>query len=162
MTDRPELQKESSEKLQTEELLMPDLLTKDKKDTIKYFLPAYIAEIVMSAIMVGVYVVIGKCSSKVILGALLGTVAELLNFLVMMLSVMKAEKAESPERGQLQVRGRYVTRMVVLLVVLALALKSGYFAPIPTLLPLCFMRIALFASQLGYKKQYNKKKGEKS
>ena len=38
--------------------------------------------------------------------------------------------------------------MVVLLVVLVIALKSKRFDPLATLLPLCFMRLALMASEL--------------
>ena len=43
--------------------------------------------------------------------------------------------------------------MVVLLVVLVIALKSKRFDPLATLLPLCFMRLALMASELVRKKK---------
>ncbi len=132
---------------------MPELPEADKKETFRSFLPVYLIEIAASAIMIAVYVIIGRFSMKVLLGAVLGTVAELANFSVMVLSLLKAEKADTLARGQLGARGNYLLRMVVLLVILALALKSGRFDPLATLLPLCFMRLALFASQLFQKKQ---------
>ena len=42
---------------------------------------------------------------------------------------------------------------IVLLVVLVIALKSKRFDPLATLLPLCFMRLALMASELVRKKK---------
>ena len=43
--------------------------------------------------------------------------------------------------------------LAVLLVVLVIALKSKRFDPLATLLPLCFMRLALMASELVRKKK---------
>ena len=114
--------------------------------TLKSFLPVLLAEIALSGVMLLVYALIGRWSQKVLLGALLGTAAELLNFTVMTLSLLRAERAESSAKGQLAARGNYILRMVVLLAVLAAALASGYFDPLATLLPLCFMRIALFTA----------------
>ena len=146
MTERPEIPEIES---------APDMSAipkADKKETFRSVLPVMLAEVALSAVMVLVYVLVGKFSRKVLFGALLGTVAELINFSVMLLSLLKAEKAESVARGQLSARGNYLLRMVVLLVVLALALKTGYFDPLATLLPLCFMRLALFAAPLLIKK----------
>lgn len=116
--------------------------------TLKSFLPVFLAEIALSGVMLLVYALIGRWSQKILLGALLGTAAELLNFTVMTLSLLRAERAESSAKGQLAARGNYILRMVVLLAVLVAALASGYVDPLATLLPLCFMRIALFAANL--------------
>ena len=81
-----------------------------------------------------------------LLGALLGTAAELINFAVMTFSLLRAEQAETPQKGQLTARANYLLRMVVLIAVLIGALISGWFDPVATLLPLCFMRLALFTA----------------
>lgn len=120
---------------------------------LKGFLPVMLAEVALGAVMLLVYALIGRWSQKVLLGALLGTAAELLNFTVMTLSLLRAERAESSAKGQLAARGNYILRMVVLLAVLVAALVSGYFDPLATLLPLCFMRIALLAANLKLPKK---------
>lgn len=122
---------------------------------LRSMLPILLTVPVMSGIMIGIYALLGKLTAQVLLGALLGTVAALLNFTVMTFSVIKAEDAESPEKGALQVRGNYTLRMIVLAVVLILALKTKRFDPVTTVLPLCFTRIAIFLSELFRKKEVN-------
>lgn len=113
---------------------------------LREFLPVLITELVLSGLMLLVYALIGRWSTKVLLGALLGTAAELINFAVMTLSLLRAEQAETPQKGQLTARANYLLRMVVLIAVLIGALISGWFDPVATLLPLCFMRLALFTA----------------
>ena len=115
--------------------------------------PIFPAEILLSGVMLGVYAVIGRWSMKILWSAALGTGLVLLNFAVMIFSLILAERTSSPARGQLAARGNFVLRMIVLIVVLVLALKSGNFDPLATLLPLCFMRLALMASELVRKKK---------
>ncbi len=113
---------------------------------LREFLPVLITELVLSGLMLLVYALIGRWSTKVLLGALLGTAAELINFAVMTFSLLRAEQAETPQKGQLTARANYILRMFVLLAVLIAALVSGWFDPVATLLPLCFMRLALFTA----------------
>ena len=127
--------------------------TVDTKALLRGQIPLVLTELLASGIMLGVYALLKKLDLTVCLGALLGTAAALLNHGVMILSLLKAEKAESPAKGQLQVRGMYTLRMIVLLVVLIFALKSGRFNVLATLLPLCFMRVAIFISELFVKKK---------
>ena len=117
--------------------------------------PIFPTEILLSGVMLGVYAVIGRWSMKILWSAALGTGLVLLNFAVMIFSLILAERASSPARGQLAARGNFVLRMIMLIVVLVLALKSGNFDPLATLLPLCFMRIALFSGTLIKKKKTN-------
>lgn len=115
---------------------------------LREFLPVLVTEVVLSGLMLLVYALIGRWSVKVLLGGLLGTAAELLNFTVMTFSLLRAEQAETPLKGQLAAKGNYLLRTAVLLAVLIGALITGYFDPLATLLPLCFMRIALFTVNL--------------
>lgn len=118
--------------------------------------PVMLSEVAASALMLGVYALLGRLTAAVCLGAALGTAAALLNFTAMIFSLLKAEGAESPAKGQLMVRGMFMLRMLVLILAMVAALKSGYFDPIATLLPLILMRLAIFAAELKFKK---KKKG---
>lgn len=132
---------------------MPPLPPPERGSILRQLLPVAAAELVLVGLMLGVYAALGYWSGKVLLGALLGTAAELVNFTVMTLSLLRAENADTPAKGQLSARGNYLLRMAVLLVVLVLALKSGRFDPLATLLPLCFMRIAIYALQFIPKKK---------
>lgn len=124
-------------------------------EALRSMLPIFLIALVMSGVMIGVYALLGRLTTEVLLGAVLGTAAALLNFAVMTFSVVRAESAESPERGALQVRLNYVIRMIVLAAVLIVALKTKAFDPVATVLPLCFTRIAIFISELFRKKEAN-------
>ena len=112
-------------------------------------LPTLAAEVVLSGIMLGCYALFGTLRQDI----LLGTAAALVNFAAMILGLLRASKKENPLAAQLTSRILFVARMVVLLVVLVIALKSKRFDPLATLLPLCFMRLALMASELVRKKK---------
>lgn len=124
-------------------------------EALRSMLPILLITLVMTGIMIGVYALLGRLTANVLLGAALGTAAALLNFAVMTFSVVKAESADSPERGALQVRFNYVIRMLVLAAVLIVALKTNVFDPVATVLPLCFIRIAIFISEIFRKKEAN-------
>lgn len=116
-------------------------------------LPTLAAEVVLSGIMLGCYALFAALRQDILLGAALGTAAALVNFAAMILGLLRASKKENPLAAQLTSRILFVARMVVLLVVLVIALKSKRFDPLATLLPLCFMRLALMASELVRKKK---------
>ena len=108
-------------------------------------LPTLAAEVVLSGIMLGCYALFAALRQDILLGAALGTAAALVNFAAMILGLLRASKKENPLSAQLTSR--------VLFVVLVIALKSKRFDPLATLLPLCFMRLALMASELVRKKK---------
>lgn len=116
-------------------------------------LPVMLTEVAASGLMLGVYALLGRLSAAVCLGAALGTAAALLNFAAMIFTLLRAERAESPAKGQLMARGMFMLRMLVLILALVFALRSGYFDPIATLLPLVLMRIAILAAELIFKKR---------
>ena len=112
-------------------------------------LPTLAAEVVLSGIMLGCYALFAALRQDILLGAALGTAAALVNFAAMILGLLRASKKENPLSAQLTSRVLFVVRMVVLVI----ALKSKRFDPLATLLPLCFMRLALMASELVRKKK---------
>ena len=124
--------------------------------TFRDVFPVMLGELLLTGVMLAVYALIGRSSLKVLWSAGLGAGAVLLNFTVMILALLQAEKRGSPEKGQLYVRATYALRLVLLAAVLILALKSKVFDPLATALPLCFQPIAVWLFELFRKM----KKGE--
>ena len=124
--------------------------------TFRDVFPVMLGELLLTGIMLAVYALIGRFSLKVLWSAALGAGAVLLNFTVMILALLQAEKRGSPEKGQLYVRATYALRLLLLAAVLILALKSKVFDPLATALPLCFQPIAVWLFELFRKT----KKGE--
>lgn len=124
--------------------------------TLRELLPIFLAEIALTGVMLGIYALCGSCKKPILLGAALGGGVSLLNFFFLIVGVLRAAKNENPLAAQLTVRVFYVLRTVAVLIALVVALKSARFDPIATLLPLCFMRIALFAAELMRKKNPRK------
>lgn len=120
---------------------------------LKSQLPAVLVELILVGVMLGVYLFLNRFSREVWLGAALGTALTLLNHGAMILSLLRAEKAESPAKGQLQVRGMYILRMLVLLGIYVAAFKLWDVDVLASLLPLCFLRIAIFISELFRRKK---------
>ncbi len=125
----------------------------------KTVLPVVAFEAALTGIMLIVYAAIGKWSAMVLWGALLGAAAVTANFGVMILTLLKAEKADNTAKGELLVRGTYLLRMLILLAVIIAAVKTGCFDIVAVILPMCFMRAALYLSQLVLRK---KEKGDVS
>lgn len=125
-------------------------------ETFRDVFPVMLGELLLTGVMLAVYALIGRFSLKVLWSAGLGAGAVLLNFTVMILALLQAEKRGSPEKGQFYVRATYALRLVLLAAVLILALKSKVFDPLATALPLCFQPIAVWLFELFRKM----KKGE--
>lgn len=152
MTEKPtnEPQEDLTQELFSE--LSPKTL-RTFRSTLAEMWPIFPAEVLLSGIMLGIYALAGRFTVRILYSAALGTGMVLLNFMVMIFSLIRAERFDSPAKGQLAARGSLLVRMLVLVGVLVLALKYGNFDPLSTLLPLCFMRIALFAGTLAKKKK---------
>ena len=123
------------------------------KTTVRQQLPVFLAQFLLCAVMVTVFAVIGKFSKEVWRGTLVGMLVSMLNHLSLILSLLQAEKCETPEKGQLKARGNYILRMLLMVGLLVLALKFLGTDPIATLLPLILMRIALFIGGMMIKKE---------
>lgn len=124
--------------------------------TLRELLPTFLAEIVLTGVMLGIYALCGSCKKPILLGAALGGGVSLLNFFFLIVGVLRASRNENPLAAQLTARMFYVLRTVAVLIALVIALKSARFDPVAMLLPLCFMRIALFAAELMRKKNPRK------
>ena len=102
-----------------------------------------IGQILCCAAMVGVFALLGKYDSSVLIGTIAGCVIAILNFFFMAVAVsLAADKAEQQnvKGGEALVRISYFVRMIVLFIVLYALVKSGLCNVITAVLPLVFTR----------------------
>lgn len=114
---------------------------------------------VLSALMVGIFALVGYYDTTVLLGAAVGAALAVLNFFAMALGTsLAADKAEKQDvkGGQALVQMSYIGRMVILFIALIVCAKSGLFHPLAMVIPLVFVRPVLSVVEIF------KKKGDKS
>ncbi len=108
-------------------------------------------EIVLSAVMQSVFLIIGKWDLSVLLGNLLSGSAAVLNFFLMGLTVQKAvEKEEKDAKKIMRISQTY--RTLFLFVIAAIGVYFSVFNTIAALVPLFFPRIAIALRPLFSKK----------
>ena len=131
-----------------------------------------IGEAIISLIICGIYLLINKYSYKVALGALVGSVVTLVNFLFLSIMTNRVIDRFLKERGegemsdedavalaakfqgqvQNQMKLSFIIRTAVMAVTLIIALVSGVFDVIATLIPLLMLRPIITVSQLFNRK----------
>ena len=129
----------------------------NRKYVFSQVLTVLIGELLLSALMVAVFAILGHFDKSVVYGAAAGAVITTLNHLVLVLSVMAAsEKAEKQDvkGGQMLIQMSYFGRTIGLFLILVLCAKSGIFNLIALVIPLVFTRPILTITE-----KYNKKGG---
>lgn len=118
-----------------------------------------IGEVLCCAVMVGIFALLGKYSTSVLLGAIAGGLLATANFFFMAIGTsLAADKAENQDvkGGQLLIRNSYMLRLIVLFLILFACAKSGIFHLFALVLPLVFVRpiitIAEFFRKSGEKR----------
>ena len=130
-------------------------MTESRKYVLRQTALLAAGEAVCLVLMCGVYVLIGRFSLSVVLGALAGGVLAILNFFFMSVSVtLAADKAEAQdaETGKKLVNGSYPIRLLVLAGCLILCAKSGFFDVVALVLPLLFVRPIFTITEFFQKK----------
>lgn len=116
-------------------------------------------EILLSAIMVGIFALAGHFDRSVLLGAVVGALLAAANFFLMALSAdCAADKAEKQnvKGGQTLIQLSYIGRLIGLFLVLVLCALTKIFNLFALVIPLVFTRPILTVSESL------KKKGEKN
>ena len=110
---------------------------------------AYIALCVtaMTAVVCLVFLLIGKWSTSVLLGGLLGTAVSVLNFFLMGVTVQSAVGMDDKSMHR-RVRVSWLLRMLLVAGVVVLGALVPCFNVISTILPLFLLKIALFIRPL--------------
>ena len=99
-----------------------------------------------TALMIGVFAMLGKFDVSVLLGGAAGALLAVGNFFFMAVGIsLAADKAENQEvnAGKLLARNSYLIRLLVLAVLLFACAKSGVFNLFALVLPLIFVRPTL-------------------
>lgn len=128
------------------------------KFILSQFLTVLIGELILSALMVAVFAVLGYFDGSVVFGAVAGSVIATLNHLVLILGVIAASaKAEKQDvkGGQSLIQLSYMGRLIGLFLILVLCAKSGVFNLIALVIPLVFTRPILTISEYIHKKGGN-------
>ena len=109
----------------------------------------------LTALMVGIFALVGHYSPHVLWGAMAGALLSTANFFFMALSAgIATDKAVSQDvkGGQLVMQLSYGLRLAVIFVLLALGVKFLSFNPIAAILPVAFVRPAITVHSLFRKK----------
>lgn len=108
------------------------------------------------AVMWAVFALMGYFDRTVLLGGIIGAVIAILNFFFMaMMASLAADKAEQQDvkGGTAMVKTSYMTRMIVIFIVLFACLKSGMCNAIACVLPLAFVRPTITIAEFFRKKE---------
>ena len=114
-------------------------------------------ELILSALMVLVFAVLGYYETGVLLGAIVGSLIATLNHTILIISVISAsKKAENQDikGGQAAIQMSYMGRLLGLFVILVICAKSGVFNLLALVIPLMFTRPVLTVTD-----HINQKKG---
>ena len=117
-----------------------------RKLVLKETLYIFLGELVLTALMLGVFALIGRFDGKVVLGGAVGAVLATLNFFFMAVGAMSAaDKAEEQDvkGGKSVIRLSYIIRLLVLAGLLFAFYKSGLADPFALVIPLLFVRVIL-------------------
>ena len=115
-----------------------------------------------SAVMNGVFALLGRWGLTVLWGTLLGGGFAVLNFFLLGLTVQKMAGDPNEKKGKLVLQLSYSLRMLATLAVVVLGVKLACFSWVATVIPLLFPRLTILAMQiLGmYKPPKNKEGGD--
>ena len=126
-----------------------------KKETGHIALGVLIGDVVMLA----VFLLLKRMDYTVILGALLGSAAAVLNFLFMCLGCQKA--VNDPDRAQLIIKQSYSRRMLGMVVVMIIGFSAPCFHVVAVVLPFLMPSITIKVMQLMGLYNPKEKGGEK-
>jgi len=125
-----------------------------------------VGTLLLTAVMLLVFFVLGRLDQPVVLGALLGGGFAILNFFVLGLSVQKSVASGNVTRGKLMMTLSYSLRMLAMMGVVVLGLAMPYFSWVTVVLPQLFPRLTIAGMQLlgMYKpeKEEETKEGEQA
>ena len=105
-----------------------------------------LGEMLGVAAMIGIFALLGKFDISVLWGGIVGGLVAIANFFVMAIGVnIAADKAKNQDvkGGQAAIKGSYLLRMVLMVVVLFAFAKSGICNVIALVVPLVFVRFTL-------------------
>lgn len=145
----------------------------EANSTRRLFFTVLIGEVLVAALTVGVYLLIGRYTYRVVAGALLGTIVTVANLLLLILSTSRAVDRAMTARGTGEmseeeieqftkenqagitaaVKLSFLIRTLTMLGALILAFLLNHFDVIATLVPLLALRPLLMLQELFVRKK---------
>lgn len=99
------------------------------------------------AAMLAVYALAGRFDNAVLIGALVGFVLSMGNFLSLSITVSnaldRAANGGSPQKAQLEIQTSSVVRPVVLVIIYILLFRAKLCDPVAAILPLLFAQVCI-------------------
>ena len=99
------------------------------------------------AAMLAVYALAGRFDNAVLIGALVGFVLAMGNFLSLSITVSnaldRAANGGSPQKAQLEIQTSSVVRPVVLVIIYILLVRAKLCDPVAAILPLLFAQVCI-------------------
>lgn len=106
-----------------------------------------VALIVCVGVMLGIYALMGKFTSSVFLGAVIGSFLAIGNFLSLSITVSnaleRAARDQDPQRAQLSIQASSVVRLLALAAIYILLFRAKVCDPVAALIPLLLAQAAL-------------------
>ena len=130
-------------------------MTESRKIVWKETAVVAVGEVICTALMVGIFALLGYFDMSVLLGGIVGAAVAVANFLILaIVATLAADKAEQQDvaGGQKLLKASYPIRLLVLAVILIACAKSGVFNVIALVLPLVFVRPVLTLAEFFRKK----------
>ncbi len=118
-----------------------------------------LGEAIGVGILCGIFALLSKFDTSVLLGGIVGGVVAVANFFVMAIGVnIAADKAtdQNVKSAQATIKGSYALRMIGMVVILFAFAKSGLCNVIALVVPLIFVRFTLTLQEF-----FRRKPGEK-
>ncbi len=120
-----------------------------------------IGVLIGDAIMIAVFALLKRLDYTVFLGTALGTVAVIVNFLLLGIRAQRA--MEDPDRARVIIQRSYTFRMLLMVAVLAVGVAAPCFHTVAVVIPFLLQNVTVFVMQLpemlgGGKKEAGKNK----
>lgn len=122
----------------------------EKRRMLREVLILAVGEGIVLGVMFGVYALLGKLNSKVLLGGAVGVFVTVLNYFLMALGVWSASaKARDgdPAGGRRVITLSMLGRYLFMIAVLVAGAKSGLCDVVAMVVPLALFRILLYAAE---------------
>ncbi len=107
----------------------------------------FVGEVLCIAVMLGLYALLEKLNMSVILGAVLGGLVSISNFVALSIMVSSAADRAAAQtdvkKVQAGLQGMTFVRLLCVAGLMILLIKSGKCDPIATILPLLFVQLSI-------------------
>lgn len=108
-----------------------------------------IGQVILLTVMLVVYACIGRFSTAVLLGGVIGSACAVFNFCLLGRTVQRVASLppENAELARMQMKSSYSTRMVVMLLVMVVCFALPFVDGLAAVIPLVFPRLTILFLQ---------------